>query len=48
MAGKFYEENRKAYHENTAMKMKINELQKKMEKNQGPTVMVDRKAEAEA
>lgn len=48
MAGKLNEENRKAYHENTALKMRINELLKKMEKSQTLTVAVDSKAEAEA
>lgn len=30
MAGKLNEENRKVYHENTALKMKVNELLKKI------------------
>ncbi len=48
MAGKLNEENRKVYHENTALKLKINDLLKKMEKNQTPSVAIDRKTEAEA
>jgi dynactin complex subunit len=48
MAGKLNEENRKVYHENTALKLKINDLLKKMEKSQIPLVTIDRKVEVEA
>jgi hypothetical protein len=46
MAGRLNEENRKVYHENTALKLKINDLLKKMEKQQSPVVTVDRRTEA--
>ena len=35
LIGKLNEENRKIYHENTALKLRVNELTKKLEKDEG-------------